>query len=595
MNEDGARLLTRWQNDLEVFSKQILKIQTKTGDTVPLTLNAAQQIVHRKLEAQRAAKGYVRAIVLKARQEGISTYTAARFFRGTLLWEGRNALVVAHRDESSEALYRIYDRYYGYTPDIVRPKLKGQARGKQLLFETDTQIAVGTAGGKEIGRALTRFFIHGSEVAFWPNQVENLTGILQTVPQQAGEVILESTANGVGDEWHARWLAAEAGESDYIAIFLPWFALPEYSLERYEPFEPTEDERIWMSEGIEWEGSLHPLTEAQVAWRRWKIANDFGGDARVFRQEYPSTAREAFLVSGSAFFEDDSLLNAERMTTPPTRMNIRLSESRAPVLSAAERGPLRVWEKPKPHGHYVIGADTAEGKLSAARDLSLSDPMSERGGRDFSSADVVKLGEWVQDPETESWHIEPCRVQVAQLHARMPPEQFAEGVFALGMLYACEIDPAKPGLRDPALVAIERNHSSGQTVIRWLRDHGYKRQFMNRRINLRNEMKPSSELGWITSQQTRMPLLDDLAAALRLPTDDQGYMLINCSDTVREMFTFVWSADEMAKPKPEAQEGCHDDRVFSLGVALQMERFHRHAVPLPKPRKLVVSRRPTGL
>jgi hypothetical protein len=74
-------------------------------------------------------------------------------------------------------------------------------------------------------------------------------------------------------------------------------------------------------------------------------------------------------------------------------------------------------------------------------------------------------------------------------------------------------------------------------------------------------------LGWSTTVETRMPMLDEAAMLLR-----QGNLEVPSKDIVREMATFVVWEDG----KPAAEEGCHDDRVIALAIAIQMAREHRH-------------------
>lgn len=135
---------------------------------------------------------------------------------------------------------------------------------------------------------------HNSEVAFWPNASEHAKGILQAVPDEAGtEVILESTANGIGNYFHQQWQKAEAGESEYQAIFVPWFWQDEYR-------KPVKDD-ITLSDEEESLKQLYHLDNEQLQFRRSKIAelsaDGIDGES-AFKQEYPMNANEAFQVSG---------------------------------------------------------------------------------------------------------------------------------------------------------------------------------------------------------------------------------------------------------------------------------------------------------
>src|SRR5262249_42123757 len=130
---------------------------------------------------------------------------------------------------------------------------------------------------------------HGSEVAFWPHAETHAAGILQAIPDEPGtESILESTANGIGNLFHQMWHEAETGDSDYIAIFVPWFWQEEYRKAVSNDFSPSDEEAEY--------AALYGLDNEQTAWRRAKIAEL--RDPILFKQEYPATAAEAFQLSG---------------------------------------------------------------------------------------------------------------------------------------------------------------------------------------------------------------------------------------------------------------------------------------------------------
>jgi hypothetical protein len=144
---------------------------------------------------------------------------------------------------------------------------------------------------------------HGSEVAFWPNAASHFAGVVQAVPDEPDtEIILESTANGVGGEFHERWQQAEAGIGDYVAIFIPWFWE-----EGYAAVPPKASSRRRRG-GIR--QAARPDNE-QLAWRRNKIAEL--KDPLLFMQEYPATAAEAFQMSGhDSFIKPGDVLKARK-------------------------------------------------------------------------------------------------------------------------------------------------------------------------------------------------------------------------------------------------------------------------------------------
>lgn len=64
----------RLKDDFEFYARNCLKIRTKDKGLQPLELNSAQKYIHQRLQQQIKKTGKVRAILLKGRQQGASTY-----------------------------------------------------------------------------------------------------------------------------------------------------------------------------------------------------------------------------------------------------------------------------------------------------------------------------------------------------------------------------------------------------------------------------------------------------------------------------------------------------------------------------------------
>lgn len=293
----------RLRDDLEFYSKNCMLIRSKSGSVQALRFNRAQQYIHERLEDQKRRTGKVRALILKGRQQGCSTYVSARYYHASSWRKGVRTFILTHEDAATQNLFEMVNRYHENCPDFVRPST-GAANAKELLFDIlDSGYKVGTAGTKGVGRSSTVQLFHGSEVAFWKNAETHAAGVLQAVPNEDGtEVILESTANGIGNFYHQNWLAAERGEGDFIAIFVPWFWQEEYRRDVPAGFDLTEEERTY--------AELYGLDNGQMAWRRNKISEL--KDPALFKQEYPATAAEAFQMSGHDSFIKPELVAQAR-------------------------------------------------------------------------------------------------------------------------------------------------------------------------------------------------------------------------------------------------------------------------------------------
>lgn len=278
--------------DFKLFALNCLTIRSKNGSLVPFNLNRPQLYAHEKLEEQKAKTGKVRALVLKGRQTGLSTLIQGRYFHKVITRRGTKAYILTHETEATKNLFEMTMRFYNNLPGGLASEAD-RSSAKELVFKKyDSSYSVGTAGNKGAGRSQTIQLFHGSEVAFWPHADEHDKGVLNAVSDMAGtEIILESTANGIGNYFFNMWKAAESGQSEYIPIFIPWFWMPEYTASVIG-FNPTEEESFLLSIY-----SKQGMTIEHLAWRRLRLekSNDIDTAIESFKQEYPCSATEAFL------------------------------------------------------------------------------------------------------------------------------------------------------------------------------------------------------------------------------------------------------------------------------------------------------------
>jgi len=295
----------RLQNDFKFFSHHALIIKDKTGALVPFIFNKAQTYLHQCLEKQLQETGRVRAVILKGRQEGCSTYVGGRFYHKTTRKPGTSTFILSHESQTTEKLYQIVERFQDNCPDPVKPAVATQNRRQMRFADIESEYSLGTAGNEKVGRGGTIQLFHGSEVAFWENTEGLATGVLQSVADMDGtEIILESTANGMGNLFYHMCMDAAKGIGDYILIFIPWFWQREYSREPPKDFILSEEEDELKE--------LYFLTDGQIYWRRKKIA-DLKSES-LFKQEYPFNVKEAFQATGERLISALALETAARST-----------------------------------------------------------------------------------------------------------------------------------------------------------------------------------------------------------------------------------------------------------------------------------------
>lgn len=512
------------------YIESCLKIRTKSGAVVPFRLNAAQQKLYAVAKRQQDEGKPVRIIILKARQLGFSTLTEALLFHACATRANVNALVVAHREDATANLFRMSKLFYDELPAPVKPMLR-TSNAQELVFENPSRASRGalpglrsrfrcaTAGGRGIGRSDTLQCVHLSEYAFWPDgadgKASTLAGILQAVPSLPGTmVVIESTANGFED-FKERWDAAVAGENDFEPVFFAWFENPDYSMPIVPGTEWTPEERDLKA--------AYQLTDEQLQWRRWCIANNCGGSLDMFRQEYPASPGEAFLHSGTGVFDNEQIvLRLERLPEPAGRGEFTDGE-----WTESETGAITLYELPEEGVPYVLGGDTAG------------------EGSDYFTAIVI---------DNVSGRI------AAKLRQKYSEPEYVRQIYALGRFY------------NDALVAIETNFSTYPVMK--LQEMEYPNQYSREREDTYTRQMRKS-YGFRTDRQSRPRAIANLVEVFSSHPE-----WFTDRELLEEMLTFCYNEDH----RPEALAGKHDDLVMGAAITYAVRHQQRMTV-LTEPEK----------
>jgi len=449
-----------YKEDFELFCKEQIRILTKdaTRGFVPFEFNEAQKIVNSQIEEQYKRTGKVRAIILKGRQMGLSTFAVGRVYWKSYFNAFNKSVVMAHDSATSDALFNMSRNTIANMPKEFRPSFK-KSNSKEIMFDhNDSGYRLYTAGSPEAGRGTTPTIAHLSEVAFWGHDEKILAGLFQGISEADGtEVILESTANGVGNEFHRLWKGAVEGINDYIPIFVPWTLMSEYRRTVLDP-EEFEESLTEEEKGIR---NLHNLDLGQLYWRRLKIAE---GTLTKFKQEYPLTAEEAFQTSGANVFNIEKLQSLVPSEIKKKQMFNQSSSS----FEDFAQGDLEIFQFPKYDSNFVIGADCALGV-----------------GQDSSACVVMNV-----DNE----------VVALYRNNRIDPSMYGDLLFYLGRYY------------NNALLAVESN-SLGIATLNRLKQMNYVNLYHQTKVaNVSNE--EGSRLGWRTTQATKPMIIAHLKNAI---------------------------------------------------------------------------------
>jgi len=324
------------------LAERLLAVRTREGRPEKLRANRVQRAFENK-HGQRN-------IVLKARQMGLTTWVAARFFLKTITHPGTLTLEVAHTQEAAEDIFRMVHRFLGWLPDNLRdgPLKTGRANVRQIVFpKMDAEYRVVSAGDRNAGRGLTVQNLHCSELARWPGDAADILAGLRAAMAPDGELILESTPQGVGGCFYEEWRKAE--ETGTVRHFFPWWMESRYQADEVDEASVTEEERELMER--------HGLKRSQIAYRR-RIRADFRG---LTAQEYAEDEESCFLASGESVFELAAV--EARIQTAPEPVERR------------KNGELEIWLPPVRGKEYVVAVDPAgggsDGDYSAAQVLEM--------------------------------------------------------------------------------------------------------------------------------------------------------------------------------------------------------------------------------
>jgi len=534
-------------SDFEYFAETCLKVADKQSKRlVPMRLRPAQQRLAKWMLDEYFAGRPVRLLILKARQEGVSTVMQAIFYWLCATRPDESSLTISHHERTTAHLHSISETFWINTPRDIRPQKRYSARSEEMVFankSTDPDVlmrnpglnsSMRTVSPKNAGAGYGVKKVHCSEVALW----ERLSGIdaqstlatlFQTVPEAPETIIaLESTARGVGNEFHRRWKQAERslalGEPDFYPYFIPWFEEPEYA-----------------SPGASWDmlGDLSDREERlrdaygcgaeQILWRRTKVHSSFAGDEDGFDQEYPESADVAFLSSGRPFFDQAEVQARidELVAAPPEPVFIGdiAEQENMVVCNPNRRGNFTVWEAPDDEEDYLVVCDPSEGSEGDPQDVAV-----------FARSTLREVAGW---------------------HGHIDRGILGDVLYRIGRLY------------NTALVTVERQGGWGLTPIHVLERRGYPR--IHRRVEEgKRKRKRTVRLGFDMTETNRALVLDALKWAVY-----EGELESPDADFYRECLVFEYGSNG----KPQAQGGCHDDRVITRAIATylwQTEPRKRH-------------------
>ena len=511
-----AEKRTQWahyRDNPKAFIEECLYIYPKdpSRGMIKLKLNAAQEMVVDEFNRQMEEIGRVRLIISKYRQAGFSTIASALIFHRSVFYDSTRSVIISLDKPTTESIFSMSQTFLEEMPEELAPNLKAANKREMMFSENGSMFRCFTAGADHPGRGTTNTALLCDETAFFVNATKVMAGLFQSVSNSDGTIIIiNSTSNGAQGVYYDLWNKAERGEGQFTSLFVPWFLQDEYTLSVPDGVTWTlEEERLKK----EWD-----LSYGQIYWRRIKISET---STLLFKQEYPFTAEESFIVSGSNVFDIESL---KRYQTLPADSLRRFNGEYAQFEEHAE-GELEVWSPPDRDKKYLIGADVAGGV-----------------GGDYSVAIVM-------DSERH--------IVAMYRHNRIDPVNFGKLLYFLGRWY------------HNCLIACESN-SIGLATIQQMFSMNYPNLYKPKKAGNVSARDDINSIGFKTTVATKGPIIASLQSLIK-----EADIGIPSSFVITELRNYIIVGDN---GKMQASVGHHDDTVMATAIACEAYRTHSGAL-----------------
>lgn len=504
----------------EKLIEMVFVVVNKDKKTVPFFFNEVQRefldILNDAIEDFEAGLiSSISILILKGRQQGFTTLITAYQLSRSITRHNFEGFTLADESSNSEAIFENKAKFpYSHLPDELKPTEKFNNRRQLLFKELNSSWAVDTAT-KNVGRSRTVNFFHGSECAFWKDGISSIQAAIGEALTKDSINIYETTANGYND-FQKMW-DSEA----HINCFFEWWKTKEYYINF--PSEDLKQEFIslidskdeWIHQRLRWLRDDKGLSLEQVYWYYQKYEKYIDKD--LIKQEYPCSAREAFLLSGKNVFDTEVILARLARLQKPFMTGYFSYDYDGLKISNIKwvhdrNGYIKIYQVPDSPmiTKYCIGGDTAG------------------EGSDYFTGHVL-------DARTG--------IQVAHLKHQFDPDQYVKQMYCLGMYYK------------QALIGIEANFDS--YPIKELQRLGYNNQYVREAVDTYTG-KTEKRFGFKTTSLTRPTIISALIEVVRDDVDS-----INDKDTLEELLTIT----KNEKGRIEAPEGGHDDDMMGLAIA----------------------------
>ena len=163
-------------------------------------------------------------VILKSRQLGISTLSAAYSLWLMLFQNDKNVLVIATTKDTAKNLITKTRVMYDGLPVWLKTQIVENNK-LSLIFKNGSQIKA-IASNESAGRSEALSLLILDEAAFI-DKIDTIWTAAQQTLATGGRCLAISTPNGVGNWFHKTWIDAQDGVNKFNTVKLHWSAHPE--------------------------------------------------------------------------------------------------------------------------------------------------------------------------------------------------------------------------------------------------------------------------------------------------------------------------------------------------------------------------------
>lgn len=369
---------------LKPFQKfgQVLTIDSKEEGQRPLYPLLGTQRYALEEIAKGMEEGIHTFVILKGRQAGVSTLCNAIDAYWIHRHQGMQGTLVTDDESNRETFRATITQFIEGLPHQYRIPVIAHNR-THLILGNRSRLIYQVAGKKmtassaSLGQGKGIAFMHGTEVASWPDP-DGVASLFASFAEKNPNrlYIFESTAKG-HNIFEEIWETSKKSVSQR-GIFVGWWRHDKYV------FTPdTQEFKVYWGEQPKLTAEErnrvytvkkkygYDITEEQIAWYRYQHYEKFHQDEVMLTQEHPWDEEEAFVMTGAQWFASkvitDHWNHARKQKFQGYKFSYGEQFYHTRLFESVPRhAELKVWEQPVPGGVYVVAGDPAYGSSDNA-------------------------------------------------------------------------------------------------------------------------------------------------------------------------------------------------------------------------------------